>query len=174
MSEGYSARAIANWFIDRARRDGVHIDHMKLHKLLYYAHGWHLAFTDGEPLITDEFIEAWDYGPVFPSIYQQFKRFGSGPIDSFAVKRRRHEGELVVDIPMVADEAPSQRDLKEITDFLEAVWERYGSKTSIQLSRMTHKPGTPWSAVKEKVGKRRNADIGDDVIRDYFKGLMKK
>ncbi len=40
---------------------------MKLHKLLYYAAGWHLGFT-GEPLF-DEDIEAWQYGPVVPSIY---------------------------------------------------------------------------------------------------------
>jgi uncharacterized phage-associated protein len=32
-----------------------------------------------EPLI-DERVEAWNYGPVIPSLYHEFKNFGSGAI----------------------------------------------------------------------------------------------
>ena len=62
MRARYTAQAIANFFLWQEQ-----ITQMKLHKLLYYAAGWHLGFT-GEPLF-DEDIEAWQYGPVVPSIY---------------------------------------------------------------------------------------------------------
>jgi len=44
---------------------------MKLQKLVYYAHGWHLALNN-EPLI-DEQVECWQYGPVISSLFHEFK-----------------------------------------------------------------------------------------------------
>ena len=55
----YNAIAVANYFIDKAKADGVPLTHMKLQKLIYFAHGWHLALY-GEPLI-DEEIQAWEF-----------------------------------------------------------------------------------------------------------------
>src|SRR4051794_9267350 len=78
----YSAKSIANFFIGLAAAKGEKLSPMKLQKLLYYACGWYAGYT-GQPLI-DEAIEAWDYGPVIPSIYHEFKRFGSGSITARA------------------------------------------------------------------------------------------
>lgn len=39
---------------------------MRLHKLLYYCQGWHLAWY-GEPLFP-EAIEAWRHGPMVPAV----------------------------------------------------------------------------------------------------------
>src|SRR5208282_4587731 len=70
----YPSMAVANWFIENLSR----VDPLKLQKLVYFAHGWHLALRD-QPLI-DELVEAWDYGPVVPSLYHQFKRYGNQSI----------------------------------------------------------------------------------------------
>jgi len=70
----YRSMAVANWFIDHVRN----LTPLKLQKLIYYAHGWHLALRD-QPLI-DELIEAWEYGPVVPNVYHEFKEFGNQPI----------------------------------------------------------------------------------------------
>lgn len=63
---GHSAKAIANFFIDRHKRHGI--SPLKLQKLIYMAHGWHLALLD-KPLVEDEAPEAWKFGPVFASVY---------------------------------------------------------------------------------------------------------
>jgi len=55
----YSAAQIANEFIRRARQDGIVVDPLKLQKLVYLTHGWHLAFL-GTPLINED-IQAWRY-----------------------------------------------------------------------------------------------------------------
>ena len=70
---------VADFFIELAgqEEEGV-ITQLKLNKLLYYAQGVYLA-KKGKPLFADP-IEAWEYGPVVPSIYQKYKVCGSNPI----------------------------------------------------------------------------------------------
>src|ERR1700738_3701746 len=77
-SQTYDARAVANYFLERAKAEGIPITPMAIQKLVYFAHGWMLAVY-GRPLINQR-IEAWEYGPVIRDLYQQFKRFGDLPI----------------------------------------------------------------------------------------------
>lgn len=42
------------------------VDQMKLHKLLYFAQAWHLAWY-GEPMFEGR-IEAWQFGPYVPRV----------------------------------------------------------------------------------------------------------
>ena len=70
--------AVANFFIEKSKASGVPVDPLKLQKLIYFAHGWHLAVT-GEPLL-DENVEAWPYGPVVPTVYHEFKKDGNSTI----------------------------------------------------------------------------------------------
>ena len=68
MSAPYSSKAVANSFLDIAEAGNVNdISPMKLQKLVYYAHAWHLAFL-GQPLIREE-VQAWKFGPVIPDVY---------------------------------------------------------------------------------------------------------
>lgn len=56
-----------------------------MQKLLYVAHGWHLALYDA-PLIADEYLEAWQYGPAYASVYYEFRDFGRLPITRLATE----------------------------------------------------------------------------------------
>jgi len=70
--------------IEAAKRacqaSGWKLSNLALQKILYLAHMMHLG-RDGERLITDDF-EAWDYGPVIPSVYRQVNAFGGGPVQN--------------------------------------------------------------------------------------------
>ena len=56
------------------------ITNLKLQKVLYFAHMYHLGMEGLEnPLINEEF-EAWVWGPVEPELYHRVKVFGSGSI----------------------------------------------------------------------------------------------
>src|SRR5260370_13471552 len=74
----YPAKAVANEFLELAKKDGQQLTQMQLQKLVYFAYGWYLAIT-GTRLI-DERVEAWQWGPVVPSIYKEFKRFRSSSV----------------------------------------------------------------------------------------------
>ena len=75
----YSALAIANFFLENHKS----ISPMKLQKLVYFAHGWNLAISNN-PLIKEP-IEAWDYGPVISTIYNEFKLFGGSNKNRLAI-----------------------------------------------------------------------------------------
>ncbi len=98
----YSPKSIANYFIDLAKVSGDKLTPMKLQKLVYYAMGWFAGYT-GKPLV-DEAVEAWQYGPVFSSLYHEFKQFGSGPIDGKATEYDVTESAVV--------EAPTRQILR--------------------------------------------------------------
>ena len=68
MPAPYSAKAIANAFLQRAFNEKKAIGQLKLQKLVYIAHGYYLALTGGNPLVNEPF-EAWDYGPVNRTLY---------------------------------------------------------------------------------------------------------
>lgn len=78
MSSPFPAKEIANYFLGIADNNGKPISPMKLLKLVYYAHGWHLALS-GNPLIKEN-VEAWRFGPVVRCLYDEFKIWGNGPI----------------------------------------------------------------------------------------------
>ena len=46
---------------------------MKLQKLLYYCQGYSLALI-GKPIFVEP-IEAWEYGPVIDSVYQEYRKY---------------------------------------------------------------------------------------------------
>lgn len=155
----YNALAIANYFLDLASRDGKELNPMKLQKLVYYAHGWNLAIN-GQPLI-DEAVEAWTYGPVIPSLYHEFKKFGSGPITEKAMTLEISGPTSVRFImPRVQDE--------ETMSLLDTVWEAYGNLSAVQLSNLTHESDSPWSTIYSQSGGRKGVDIPDELIKQYF------
>ena len=152
----YSPKSIANYFLDLAKASGQSISPMKLQKLVYYAHGWYAGHT-GQPLI-NEAVEAWQYGPVIPSLYHEFKRFGAG---SISCKATDLEGAELREVP--APEDPALRQ------FLNNVWTSYGQFTGIRLSEMTHAPDGPWDQTWKEAAGVRGADIPFDRIVEHFK-----
>ena len=156
----YNAKAVANYFLDLAESKNEKLDLMKLQKLIYFAHGWNLAIT-GKPLITES-IQAWQYGPVVSSIYHEFKEFGNDPITKPAT-----------DITIESVSPPKFCFVKpQINDdfsknLLNKIWGKYGKYSAIQLSNMTHQPGTPWRNTW-KEGIPKGTVISDELIKNYF------
>ena len=162
MAKPYKAKAVANFFLDCASAEKKKLDPMKLQKLLYVAHGWHLAL-DNEPLI-DERVEAWRYGPVIPSLYHEFKGVGSGPIEGYATRFNIHKLEF---------EEPRIDDADPIVDFLERIWDVYGEFTAVQLSNMTHQPESPWGKTWSQNRGVRNLNISNDVIGEHYQEIAR-
>ena len=159
----YPPQAVANYFLELARREGRTITPMKLQKLVYFAHGWHLGLFD-EPLV-DEEAEAWDYGPVFPSLYRDLRKHGSGAIRE-PIKKRNLSTFLDV-VPTIPE------DDKAACALAERVWDTYKHLTAAQLSDITHQRGTPWynRYVLEEGHRIRGAGIDHGDIKGYFKRL---
>ena len=163
MQGPYSTKAIANYFLENRKKFAKKepITQLKLHKLLYFAHGWHLALT-GKPLI-DETLQAWDYGPVAQSIYHEFKHFRNNEITEQALDLQPIEGATFrAFAPTVLADDQDTRDL------LDRVIAVYGKYTASQLSAMTHEDNSPWSIARDNNPGVRFVGIPNEDLRKYF------
>ncbi len=161
--EGYSAKAVANHFLRCYGRAGI--GPLKLQKLLYVAHGWHLALRH-TPLIGDEYVEAWQYGPGYPSVYCEFREFGAQwPITRLATDLDDNSTVFTPDVP---------RQDTRASDFLKRIWEVYGDWTAHELAELGHSPDTPWHEARNRPGWRRNEHIDDEAIKLHFLAKMER
>lgn len=146
--------AVANAVLDEARAQGKTLTIMQLLKLAYIAHGWSLALLNA-PLVNEE-PEAWQHGPVFPSIYREFRRYGSQPITANA------NGPFGT--AHVANLSDGQHAI------VKSVVQNYGDMHAFALSRITHEPDTPWWKTYRN-GFGSSDDIPNAVIRDHYQKL---
>ncbi len=134
---------------------------MQLMKQVYFAHGWYLALTK-KPLL-NETIQAWQFGPVAPSVYHAFKNYKGSDITALATDLDLDKFEYVT--PMLA--GPETNNLMR---FLEKISDTYGKMSGTQLSNLTHQPDSPWFTVWNQDGgkDRKHTNIPDELIKDYF------
>lgn len=162
----FNPKSIANVFLTFGFEESVSIEPMKLLKLVYIAHGWHLGVFK-KPLI-NEYAEAWKYGPVVPSIYEGVKRFGKMPITELASDVRISHGEVV--------QHPYSVDDPSIENFLRRIWDIYKRFSGIELSMMTHRPKTPWFITWHELGGKdiHGKDIENDLIKQHYEQLLEQ
>ena len=121
---------VAKFFIGLANAQAEHeqgdlMTNLRLQKLLYFAQGWHLV-RYGKPLFEDE-IDAWQYGPVVPSVYNEYKSYGRSGIPG-----------------ALPDMSAFSEDEYALLLDVAREYDKYGTS---KLVSMTHAPGSPWSCV---------------------------
>lgn len=131
-----SAHHVAS--VIRARQPGIGTK--KLHKLLYYCQGHHLAHF-GEPLFT-ETVSAWDMGPVVGELW-------------FAEKHQPPSRESV---------ELSEGELNTIGYVLS----RYGALTGQDLENLTHSE-TPWKLADSSREPGQSVRIKPEWLTEYFR-----
>lgn len=136
----YKALDIANKIISKTDLEhGDTISNLKLQKIMYYQQGFHLAYF-GTPLF-DEDIVAWQYGPVVPSVYKEYKSFESNSIST-------------------SKEGISLSDDEE--ELFNNVYEEYNQFSAVALMKMTHEE-SPWKTTEI------NSVISRDKMMAFFK-----
>lgn len=156
----YPAVAVANNLLHIAKAAGESVDPMKVQKLVYFAHGWHLGYDRGA--LSAELAQAWRWGPVFPDLYHAVKLWGNRaiakPVRAFEFDR----GKLRWSTPSVPPE-----DIFAV-GLIERVWEVYGHMSGLALSQLTHERGGPWQVIRAIEPGARNLVISNHIIREYF------
>lgn len=142
--------AVAKYILERQQAKGDTLTPMQLIKLVYIAHGFMLG-KHGRPLL-DEPIEAWQYGPVVPSVYHAVKEYRSSPVQEI-------DGNLGL-------LAVQEREL------LDWVADSYAKYNGVTLSTATHRQGTPWHKTWTMAGK--NTTISNDLIESFYADLLTK
>ena len=161
-----SALEVANEFLSLPEAQG-RLTQMKLQKLAFIADGWNWVINEND--LVDESAEAWNYGPVFKALYDHTKFFGSSPIprgrlitpDDSEVMRF-FGGKSKKSSPYRAELSPAQKSV------IQHVWSRYGGLSAIELSQLTHRPGTPWF---NAFSRGKNSVISLNDIKKHYQEL---
>ena len=137
----YAAKDIAKYIVNRCIERCRPISNLQLQKILYFCQR-DFKQIDGSTLFRDDF-EAWQYGPVIPSVYRMFSLFGGMKIN------RRVREEIEID--------PDTRNV------INRIVDKYSGYPAWDLVSMTHKKGDPWDQVF-KDGKGNKRTIRKELI----------
>ena len=141
----HDARAVANRLIEKSLEEGNFLTPLQIIKLVYFCHGWMLALYN-RPLIKQS-VQAWQYGPVVPELYRDLKDYGGDPVAEKIKVAEENFDELEADL-------------------IDQVYSKYGHLSGIDLSRLTHAPGTPWYEVWCQKG--RYSSIPNSWIQQHY------
>jgi uncharacterized phage-associated protein len=160
--EPVDAKGLANLFLDWSAAAGIPVSPMKLQKLLFFTHADFLIRT-GRPLIKQEF-EAWDYGPVIPSLYREFKKFKDQPITSKA--KCFDPVSASTRIPTCELTLAREALVREMFHF-------YGNLSALHLSDLSHEFEGAWRQARSLFSNGMNMDrrISNQMIVTYHRPI---
>lgn len=152
-------RVIANEVLARAEELDVEVSNMAINKIVYFVH-CDSMLEDGEPLVGAK-IEAWQHGPVFRELYQEFKKWGDRPVQGRATRVNPLSGEI--EEARAAFGSEERIRLNELID-------RYIRFSAAHLRALSHVTGGPWDQVWQHSGKANpGMRISNDLIKQTYK-----
>ena len=141
----YSAIDVAKYIIKHCKEKELTVSNLKLQKLLYFVQAEFLV-TKNEPCFEED-IEAWDFGPVVPVVYREYKIFGSA------------------NIPCIADDnAELDTISSEDKEIIDGIVDMVAPYSASQLVSITHQQD-PW---KNSYSPRCNNVITKASIKKFF------
>lgn len=136
MTAGYDGRAVANFVLDFCEERGVVVTNLSLQKIIYFCHVWSLIELN-KPLIRHSF-EAWEFGPVLPYLYREFRDYDRSPIVERAKQIDPSDGGHRI-VKYILD-----RDTESLLERTVAFYSRLRASDLVALS---HAEGGPWHEV---------------------------
>ena len=127
--------AVANTFLQYAKRDNISVTPMKLQKLVYILYKTYLQKYKSK-LFSDIF-SVWKYGPVQLDVYNAFKKYKSNAIDDYYYE----DGKFYT---------LKLKGNGKLESTFNEVWDKYKDYSGIYLSKLTHLEGTAWEKAKSK------------------------
>ena len=145
---------------------GYSVSPLKLQKMLYYTQAWYMVLYGRENTLFSDVPEAWVNGPVYPSVYQEYRDKVPGMYDHLK--------------PVHFDSADILADIQQLflsmslsvdeVETLDSIITLYGAKTQNQLILLTHSE-QPWVEAREGLAPyvRSDRKILLDTMYGYYK-----
>ncbi len=155
---------VARYIINYSNKKEYSTSNLKLQKLLYFVQAYFLSFTPSRKPCFEEEIEAWDFGPVVPSVYHEFKSFGGNSIPVITSYYKFNSNNSLWSIKKIAYDPECIS--KEERKIIESVVDKFAPYSASSLVSLTHNQ-TPW---KKAYQPHHNNIISKKSIQEYFDG----
>ena len=152
---------VARYIINFSNKKSYGISNLRLQKLLYFVQAYYLSRPDSTGPCFDEEIVAWDFGPVVPTVYHEYKCFGNSNIPEVNTF-------LSFDPDKIWSVHRSPFDENSIPQgdrtIISSVIDRFANYSTTSLETITHNQ-KPW---KDAYIKKGNRTISKEAIKEYF------
>lgn len=140
----YDALKVAEYVIKYSTLKGTPVSNLRLQKVLYFIQAEFMVSTNN--VCFNDKIEAWDLGPVVPTVYRKYKIFGASsiPVDN-------KDNENVI----------KNKDVKMINETIDNC-NKYSTSTLVEI---THNQD-PWIKAR---GSYLSKVISPKSLYEYFK-----
>lgn len=151
----YNSVDVAKYIIAQCNKAHFGINMTKMQKLLYIVYGVYLAIYNQR--LTNEHPQAWPFGPVFPTtrnklLHKDFFEISMKDIKEESFKELSHDN-----------------NLNQVVDL---VLQEFGKWNATQLTKWSHKKGTPWDLTSKQFNFRWGDEIPDIYIQEYFNHII--
>ena len=160
MIGGKPSLVVAEYIMRYAATKGTLFNSSKIIKLVYIAHGCHLAVHE-RPLINDR-IDAWKHGPIIPLLYHELFIFQDQPIETYYYSGASVYGSLMDKMFEMCLSIQERNIIKGVVD-------NYMLWTSHELSELVREQNSPWD---QRYNGMEGMEISDIMIMKYYKSEM--
>lgn len=155
----YNVLDVCRYVINYSNDKNYGISNLKLQKLLYFIQAFFIKCTSD--ICFREKIEAWEFGPVVPEAYREYKQYGSGNIPRISAyveinneniwnsKVREYNSDII------------KEDDKQLINM---VIDGFADYTATDLVEITHNQ-SPWI---ESYVPYMNNEITPQMLKEYF------
>ena len=159
----YDALDVSRYVINYSNSKLNGISNLKLQKILYFIQVYFLIKTK-KPCFLDK-IEAWNFGPVIPRVYNEFKQYGASNIHQitryveyskdniWTAKYRLFNPNII---------------LKKDKEYIEFIINMFSNYSATELTELTHNQA-PW-----KDAYLKDKEITISKLIEYFNLTGKK
>lgn len=148
----YDSVAVAKYIAATANERHIVINITKIQKLLYIAYGCYLAIVGTR--LTNEYPQAWPYGPVFPRTRANLLN-----TDLYSISKQDENLSA-----MASDD--------EINALMNLVFRGFGTWNAKQLTAWSHKHDSPWEKTTTIPEFSWGATIPDEYTKEYFRTIL--
>lgn len=157
---GYNVLDVCRHVINYSNERNYGISNLKLQKILYFIQAYFLINKKDGACCFNEKIEAWDFGPVVPEAYHEYKQYGSGDIPTVH-SYILFDKDDIWESKRVEFNDNIEEDDKKLID---TVVDKFSDYSATDLVSLTHRQ-SPWI---DAYNPHQNNEITVDAIRKYF------
>ena len=158
----YKVLDVCRHVINYSNKYDYGISNLKLQKVLYFIQVYFLITKKDHTPCFDEKIEAWDFGPVVPEAYLEYKQYGSGDIPII-------KSFIILDKDNVWNSKRVKFEDTAISDddksLIDKVVDKFADYSATELVSLTHRQ-SPWI---DAYTPYQNNEITIESMMEYFK-----